>query len=245
MTAPEPAPCPSCLFCSVPAREDVLEHVLSESLGGEDERDGVRGLVCLGCNNYFGAKVEKVALASFPFSVFRVMNCIVTKKGRPARLDDALQGRLFSTPRRNVLEIEPRNETFRQGLLDERITQMRILAEIRVRDAIAICRLLLKMGCEHLATFDPVAARGDRLAAARAFARAPKRGATWWFLLRSDPSRFGQMDDTFLDVVEEQGALMVHFHSACFDIVAPMTEDIEPASELDAPPASTLYRVTI
>lgn len=244
MTVPEPAPAtPPCLFCPAPAREDVLEHIISESLGGDDKKDGVRGLVCLRCNNYFGTKVEQAAIASFPFNLFRVMNSVVTKKGRPARLDNVLQGRLFSTPRRNVLEIEPRDETFRQGLLGEQITQMRIIAE--VSDAVAVCRFLLKMGCEHLATFDPIAARGGRLAAARAFARAPKRGATWWFLLLSDPSRFGQEDETFLDVVEEQGASMVHFHSACFDMMAPMTDNIEPASELDAPPASRLYRVTV
>lgn len=221
----------------------MLEHIISESLGGDDEKNGVRGLVCLGCNNYFGSKVESAALASFPFNVFRVMNSVVTKKGRPARLDNVLQGPVFSTPRRNVVAIEPRNETFRQGLLDGEITQMLVLAE--VSEAVAVCRFLLKMGCEHLAAFDPIAARGDRLAAARAFARAPKRGATWWFLLLSDPSRFGQEDDTFLDVVEEQGALMVHFHAACFDMMAPMADNIEPASELDAPPASRLYRVMI
>jgi hypothetical protein len=120
---------------------------------------------------------------------------------------------------------------------------MRIAAE--VQDAVAVCRLLLKMGCEHLATFDPGLARGDHVAAARRFARAPKRGARWWFLLLSDPSRFAAEDETFLDVVEQDRVLVVQFHSACFDLIAPLAADVEPDPTLDTSPASRLYQVQV
>lgn len=228
-----------CLFCNAPSSKSVLEHIIPQSLGGCDEEAAVRGLVCAKCNNYFGSHIERAALSSFPFNVYRVMNAVVTKKGRPASLP-IMQGRMLSTPTPNIVELVPGDEAIHQGVMNGNITQCRVLAE--VAEELAVCRLLLKMGCEHLATIDTPTAHGERLASARTFVRAPKKGSSWWFLLLSDPSRFQQEGQAFLDVVEMQGALMVHFHGICFDLLSPLVEGVAPSPDLDAPPHSRLYR---
>lgn len=214
-----------------------------ESLGGGDWSRLPAGIVCGACNNYFGTKVESRALDSFPFLPFRVLLGIPTKKRRAAKLR-VIQGTLFGAPTAGRVELEPRDERIAAGIEAGQTTQMRILAEPTER--VAVCRLLLKMGLEVLAADDGVLARLPRFDAARTFARSPKRGATWWFLIHTDHARlFGHfkrgvsIDEwragIVLEVVQESGAEILHLGMLGLDLFTPLEPNVVPGPREDFP----------
>jgi hypothetical protein len=51
-----------CIFCEGNGPFTTREHILPESLGGDDSFIMTRKAVCNKCQNYFGTKIEAVAL---------------------------------------------------------------------------------------------------------------------------------------------------------------------------------------
>lgn len=82
-----------CIFCKTEsAGTRSIEHVIPESLGNTDHVLPV-GLVCDGCNQYFGTKIEQPLLSSPIIRHLRRDMTIVNKRGRlppPAAANSAL-----------------------------------------------------------------------------------------------------------------------------------------------------------
>lgn len=140
----------------------TVEHAVSESLGGGSWSELPPGLVCNTCQNYFGTKVERDALADHPFLLLKTILAIPTKKRKAPWLVDPLEGRLESAGQPGLLLYEP------SGLIphSSQKTVMRFLAQ--PTNPRAVCRLLLKMGIEALAFDSADEALHERFDAARA-----------------------------------------------------------------------------
>lgn len=212
------------LFCGAPADGAPVEHLLPESLGGGDWATLPSGIVCGGCNRYFGSHIEGPALASFPFLPIRVFSGIVSKRGRyPAT--PVVGGSLRGTDVPGLLDLDPPNENR---------TVARILAV--VTEPLAVARLLLKMGIELIASQSVEEARASRYAAARAFVRAPRLGTSWWFLTHYTAEhlqalgRGGSGQPPKVSTVEITGVEMVEFAWSDLEIHAPLDPRVPPPS---------------
>jgi hypothetical protein len=243
-----------CIFCKRRCDNRSVEHIFPESLGGKEWSCLPPGIVCDACNNYFGTKVEPRALDSFPFLPFRVLLGIPTKKRRASKLE-VLQGTVFGSSSAGRVELDPRDEEVAAGVRTGRITQMRLIAQ--PTEPVAVCRFLLKMGLEVLAGDDGMLAREARFDATRTFARAPKRGSGWWFLLHTDHERLFPhfvrgvsidewRDGIVLEVVQESGAEIFHLEMLGEHMFTPLEPHVLPGPPEDFPaPAYQLVRVTV
>jgi len=242
----------SCIFCRDSVSEEKIEHILPESLGGKDWACLPPGLVCGSCNQYFGSKVESLALGSFPFLPFRLMLGIPTKKGKSAKMKIHL-GELKASFLSGLIGIEPDSKDIECAIEKGRITQFRLLAE--PTEPIAICRLLLKMAIEIIAIDSKEEALSEKYDAARTFARAPKRNSKWWFLIHTDHKelfnkfKFGVsysewIKNIELRVSEIGGAEMFVLKLLDITIMAPLMENIIPHNLDELPePEYRLFEV--
>jgi hypothetical protein len=160
-----------------------VSHVLPASLGGEEWACLPDGLVCSQCNQYFGDKVEGLALNSFPFLPFRLFLGIPTKKRVAPKMMMHL-GTLRGSRRSAHFGIDPVSSEVEEDIEQGKITQMRILAE--PTEPLAVCRMLVKMGLEVVAMDSPDDARSQKFDSARMFARWPAKGMGWWFFINTN-----------------------------------------------------------
>ena len=218
-----------------------MEHILPESLGGKNWACLAPGLLCSSCNQYFGAKVESRALAGFPFLPFRLLLGIPSKHRRPPTLKTHI-GTLRASLIVGTIGLDPTSSAVEEGVVAGRITQVRILAE--PEDPLAVCRLLLKMGVETVASQSAADACSPRFAAARSFARHPKPGDQWWFLICCDHGRLFERfkrgvsasqwaEGVSLSTVEEQGAEMFHLRLLELSLITPLEPMVLPDSSLE------------
>lgn len=170
----------SCIFCGRLAERATVSHILPASLGGEEWACLPDGLVCSGCNQYFGEKVESSALGSFPFLPFRLLLRIPTRKGSAPTMKTHL-GVLRSGTLPGQIGIDPVTPEIEGSIESGKISRLRILAE--PTEPVAVCRMLVKMGLEVVATDSAEDARDNRFNSARIFARAPARGTEWWWIM--------------------------------------------------------------
>jgi hypothetical protein len=168
-----------CIFCETDSPSTNTEHIVPESLGGDDVRVAPHGSVCNRCNQYFGTKVEQVALRSFPFNLHRVMMGVPSKKGNPHEIVMP-EGRLRGAPFSGIAGFDPIGE------VPDGETKLELRFSTLVDQPLAVCQLMLKMGLEFAAYSGLSRERlGDYLDARR-FARCPRRGSGWWSLLEFD-----------------------------------------------------------
>lgn len=243
-----------CIFCASDTFDGSLEHVLPESLGGKLWACLPSGLVCTRCNQYFGSKVEALALNSYPLLPFRLLLGVPTKRGKPVVTSSPL-GELSSGPNQGTLSLLPRNPDVAAAAGSGRISQLRLLAE--PIEPLAVCRLLVKMGLEVIAKNDPDLARSARFDQARSFARAPRRGQAWWFFVACDHERLFRRftagvteaewrDGVHLETIEVEDAEVFHLRLMELSLMTPLDPRIEAAPELSASePAWRLFRVTV
>jgi len=163
-----------------------VSHILPASLGGEKWACLPDGLVCSGCNQYFGEKVERLALGSFPFLPFRLLLGIPTRKGHARTMNRHL-GTVRSSPIGGEIGIDPLSPDIQTAIESGQISQLRIIAE--PTEPMAVCRMLVKMGIEVVAADSYEDARDKRFDSARTFARFPARGAEWWWFMSTDHER--------------------------------------------------------
>ena len=173
----------NCIFCDKTADGASVSHILPASLGGEQWACLPDGLVCSGCNQYFGEKVESFALGSFPFLPFRLLLGIPTRKGCAPTMQTHL-GIVRSSPISGEIGIDPLSQEIHSAIESGRISQLRILAE--PTEPVAVCRMLVKMGLEVVAANSYEDARNKRFDSVRTFARFPVRGAEWWWFMTTD-----------------------------------------------------------
>lgn len=176
-----------CIFCKGSAENSNVEHILPESLGGKDWAVLDPGVVCAKCNQYFGSKVEPKALGSFPFLPMRVLLGIPTKKAKWPRLSSRL-GEFRGMPFSGLIGLDPADDATESGVLSGGITRLSISTEPKC--PVEVTRLLLKMGLETRAMTSPEEALSTEFDPAREFARAPKRGSSWWFCIHTDERFF-------------------------------------------------------
>ena len=106
------------------------------------------------------------------------------------------------------VELEPRSPQVEQRVIEGRTNCFRIAAE--VTESLAACRMLLKIGLELLGKHFYEVAISERVRNAREFARRPKPGDRWWFIIHSDPSALfnAQPDlsgDGAIEILEHEG----------------------------------------
>ena len=176
----------NCIFCDATADGASVSHILPASLGGEQWACLPDGIVCSGCNQYFGEKVESLALGSFPFLPFRLLLGIPTRKGHAPTMQTHL-GTVRSSPISGEIGIDPFSPEIQAAIESGRISQLRMLAE--PTEPVAVCRMLVKMGIEVVAADSSKDARDNRFDSARTFARFPARGAEWWWFMSTDHER--------------------------------------------------------
>jgi hypothetical protein len=169
-----------CIFCKKPAISSSVSHILPASLGGEKWACLPDGLVCRQCNQYFGEKVERLALNSYPFLPFRVSLGIPTRKGNAPVMSTHI-GTIKGSLIPSLIGIDPATPMIEEAIQTGKITQLRILAE--PTEPISVCRMLVKMGLEVVANDSPDDALSSKFDSARTFARIPSRGTKWWFVI--------------------------------------------------------------
>jgi hypothetical protein len=229
----------TCVFCRQPATGSRVEHILPESLGGKDWATLPPGIVCDPCNQYFGSKVERLALGSFPFLAFRLLLGIPTKRGRSPQMESHL-GRLSSGPAGSI-HIDAADESTARGIASGEISQVRIPAV--PMEPLAVCRMLLKMGIEVIASNSHADALDGRLDAARLFARSPAKGAAWWFMITTDHDRLFRrfldgvtyadwVDGISMSTVDVEGEDVFHLRLLDMSLITPLRPVFEPAPEL-------------
>lgn len=172
-----------CIFCGGDACNSSRSHILPESLGGGAWACLRDGLVCSGCNQYFGSKVENKALSSFPFLALRLLLGIPTKKGNPAEMQTYL-GALRSGQAQGMIGLDPLSPAIEEEILRGRLGEIRLIAE--PTEPLSVVRMLLKMGLEVVAMENIDDAYTSKFDSARDFARSPKSGDSWWWYLRID-----------------------------------------------------------
>lgn len=174
---------PRCIFCkSTEAPFTTREHILPESLGGKDWALLPGGMFCDTCQNLFGSHVEQLALGDYPFSFLRVLLGIPTKKGKAPWVSTG-EGILRGSPLQGSMGYDP-SSPFIPGMDRGTKTQLRLLA-YPVRPKM-ICRMLLKMGLETLASDGSNDIWHARFDAARSFALTGRHDLPWWYIQHED-----------------------------------------------------------
>jgi HNH endonuclease len=216
----------SCIFCESNGPFLTREHILPESLGGDDSFVMKRCAVCDKCQNYFGAKIEAVSLNNFSFSHWRTFGGIRTKKGK-VPFFDFFEGTLFGPDTSGTMSVAF-HPFFHRAVLEGRKTQLRLLAE--PHDRTTVCRFLLKMAIELMHEDHVADVYHSQFRPARRFARVCSPGSQWWFMLadhdgdglcRLEVADIGQQDFVFL------------ISNGYTTLIVPMTENIIPGGDLN------------
>jgi hypothetical protein len=229
-----------CIFCMTEGGPfSTREHILPESLGGGEWAILPDGLLCDACQNKLGSKIEQQALGDYPFSFLRAFLGIPTKKGR-APWFESWEGMICGSPYPGTVGYNPA-PFFEKALLEGKKTQIRLLAHPLRRDM--VCRFLLKMGIEVIASDNDRDVFCSKFDQARQFALTGKKLGKWWYLqsekmdvlsrclvqgIRTDEWASGVR----LEVAKlEEGHEMFHLSLLYLDILAPLTRVITPQVE--------------
>lgn len=226
----------NCIFCSADGNSFSVAHIVPESLGGKGSAIGRSGVTCDKCNQYFGQKVESKALRSFPFNGFRVIAGIPTKKGAMPSMRTSI-GTAHATGIFGRIELETRTEALTHLVHTGEVNQLRIIAEIT--EPLAVCRMLLKIGLEQLGKHFYKVALSERVKAARSFARRPKRGERWWFIVRCNPQEYVPLNATpyesSIEIAERKGTLVSVMHIPGISTIVPLESRAVPPEEGELP----------
>lgn len=243
-----------CIFCGDNANNSTKSHILPGSLGGEEWACLPDGIVCSKCNQYFGEKVERLALDSFPFLPFRLLIGIPTRKMRPPKMQTHL-GTFKGSPFPGVLGLDPASLEIDERVHIGEVNQIRILAEPIEPEA--VCRMLVKMGLEVVANDSLSDAKSAAFDAARNFARRPNRNTEWWFLVHTDhESLFSKFQNgvsiqdwesnVSMSVVPATGAEIFRLQLLDITIITPLHDSVLPPSMDSLPePEYRLFQVNV
>lgn len=239
-----------CIFCKSRAGPfTTREHILPESLGGNDSLILPPGLFCDSCQNRFGSEIEQQALGDYPFNMLRVFLCLPTKKGKSPWLT-SWNGRIGSgsAPGRFCFDSE---SPFAVAVDNGTKTEIRLLAHPTKPQM--ICRTLLKMGLEVIASDNPDDAFAAKFDAARDFALCGRKSGEWWYLqhedhalwsklLRGEPTQdFEPLRLEVWDIGEN--AKVFYLRLYFLDMIVPMENSIIPDFAEFTEPENRLFTV--
>jgi len=153
-----------CLFCRTQGNFGTREHIVPESLG--NDTDILEGVICSGCQNYFGKEIEKAALEKTPIALWRTYLGIQTKKKHlpSVNLDPPARGAIpafhpasdtgigFSAHEDGATSIDVYNPLFKQRLLLQDKDEYRMV--LSPWHLSILGRFLGKMGLEYIALTD-------------------------------------------------------------------------------------------
>ena len=243
---------PQCIFCRSDAGGfNTREHILPESLGGGDWAILPDGLMCDICQNRFGSEIEQQALSDYPFSFFRVFLGIPTKKGKPPWLD-SWEGAIRATSVPGHIGYDP-SAPFERAAYDGSKTQMRLLADPRKPHM--VCRTLLKMGLEVVASDNRNDVFRSQYDMARSYALTGEKNSAWWYLQVENIDFASKMitrgvafsewqEGISMRVTEiEDGAEIFHLHLLYVDMLVPLDPRIHPDINGLSEPEYRLFRI--
>ena len=245
---------PKCIFCrSTTGLFNTREHILPESLGGEDWALLPDGLFCDSCQNYFGSSVEQQALGNYPFNQLRVLFRIPTKKGRAPWFKFS-EGTLKASSRPKTVEYEP-SPPFIEAIKGGGKTQIRVIAEPKRSDM--TCRFLLKMGLEVISSDGTSNVFSEKYDPARKYARFGEKSSDWWYLQREDMAAVNKALQTgvkppeWADPVKlevstfDNGAEIFYFRFYYLEMLTPLLSDTVPVlnKETFEEPEYRLFKV--
>jgi hypothetical protein len=169
-----------CIFCKHADVEFTTdEHPISESLAGPNDLVLPPGLVCDGCQSYFGSKVERHALDDPPFSVARTLIGVPTKKRRSPRLDLGTQGLALGSPTPGQFVYRP-PPSGGVSISSEGVGMIRIPTD--PKNPRLVARYLVRIGLALVAARSSENALSPQYDLARRFARYGPPGQGWWYV---------------------------------------------------------------
>lgn len=241
-----------CIFCKDSSGLfETREHILPESLGGGDWGILPDGLFCDACQNRFGSEIEQQALGDYPFSFLRVFLGIPTKKGKGPWFK-SWEGTIRASLHPGTFGYDPA-PPFGNATMDGSKTQIRLLAQPLKPDM--VCRFLLKMGIEVVASDSADDAFQGKFDDARRFALTGDKIREWWYLQneRMDEAvRFmtqgvpeNEWDQNVrLEVIRmEEEQEMFHLKLLYLDLFTPLTGGVQPEMDGLEEPEFRLFRV--
>lgn len=173
----------TCIFCKSTGNIfNTHEHILPESLGGRNWAVLPDGLLCDNCQNRFGSSIEQQALDDYPFSFLRTFLGIPTKKGKPPWFE-SWEGTITASSNRGSFGYLP-VEIFKKPLVAGQKSQIRLIAHSSKPEI--VCRFLLKMGLETVASDNSEEIFNKKYDAARKYSLEGEKEDKWWYLLHVD-----------------------------------------------------------
>jgi hypothetical protein len=171
-----------CIFCSSVGPFSKEEHIIPESLGGNEILP--QGFVCDQCNSYFGSKVEHEALSLAPLILGRIFMSVKSKKKRHARsqrinFGKNCEGTAFQAEGSDETDIIVRvSKEIYDDLKSNKIDTF----YIPIEGMASLTRLLLKMALEVMVTSKKskgVEVYDTFFDSARHAARCPTKLTSW------------------------------------------------------------------
>jgi hypothetical protein len=234
----------ACIFCQSKGPFSSVSHIVPESLGGQLSPVAQPGITCDACNQYFGQKVEPKALGSFPFSTYRLFQGMPTKKRKMTSMQVTI-GQIHASGIPGILHLEPRDQGIYEKVASKEVRVFRIPAV--VTEPLAICRMLLKIGLEVLANEFYDVATSPRLQDAINYARNPRRGQRWWFVLHTDPEEMASYKDSqeegihFVEVIENNEVFCLVLRLTGITIFTPLEPCNPDPADVATSPFSVIW----
>lgn len=133
--------------------------------------------------------MEQSALSDYPFSYLRVLLGIPTKKGKAPWVSTG-EGILRGSLLPGTIGYDPASP-FQSAMDHGTKSQLRLIAH--PTHPKMICRMLLKMGLETLASDSSDAIWDERFDAAREFALRGRDDLSWWYIQHEDMARLSAL----------------------------------------------------
>lgn len=224
-----------CIFCLTTdeTQFNTKEHIIPESLGGDDWALLPDGLFCDSCQNKFGSTIEQQALADYPFVLMRTLMGIPTKKRKPSWFKYP-EGHLYSLGEPGKIIYEP-NDFFRKSKhLHEKI---HTIVPMSTQKPEFLLRTLIKIGIETIAANDSNLVFEERFNAARHFALTGQKDCNWFYAQRENDELMNLYINgkdwkdchCFADVhYEDNGLVFMHMRAFYIEFIVPLLPNVEP-----------------
>ncbi len=209
---------------------NTKEHVLPESIGGDDWALLPDGLFCDSCQNKFGSTIEQQALADYPFINLRTLLSIPTKKQKAPWFKYG-EGTLYAGSEPGRIRYEP-NAYFKKSFESGQKIMTIIPAMTNKPDM--VLRTLLKIGLEVIAANDREIVFEERFNPAREYALTGKKKYSWFYVLKDDNDflqRYIQKenwedDHCFMDVYyPDDSFVFLHLRVFYVQFIVPLIEN--------------------
>lgn len=180
-----------CLFCNKEGPYTKPEHIIPESLGNDDLV--LENEVCDHCNQFFGSKIESFVLGKTPLAFWRTFLGIKKKKGKLPHVDlsqpSSQKGRMpaihplhdnlvgFTCHSDYSVSVDIEDGRIVREILSGKRDRFTFFFTHRV--LFLMGRFLCKVGVELVCYDDPLRARSDVFARARAFSRFGEFDGLW------------------------------------------------------------------